>query len=83
MGWDREFRGFLGRKGVKCLVRRRGPMVLTANVSSIWECSSWAGDFSGWRMPGREKARWRWWDEGGKRDSAFEAALEMESSSVY
>lgn len=29
-----------------------------------------------------EKARRRWWFEGGKRDSAFEAAEAIESSSV-
>ena len=38
---------FLGRKGVKCLVRRRGPMVLTAKVLVSWEWESWVGDFSG------------------------------------
>lgn len=27
---------FLGRKGVKCLVRRRGPMVFVAKVSVSW-----------------------------------------------
>jgi hypothetical protein len=33
-------------------------------------------------MPGREKARWRWCFEGGKRDSALFAASSIESSSM-
>ena len=42
---------------------------------------SWEGDFSGWRIPGRVTARRRWWFGGGKRDLAWEAAVEMEPSS--
>lgn len=46
-GEEERSRRFGGRKGEKCLVRRRGPMVLTAKVCWIWDWSNWAGDFSG------------------------------------
>ena len=45
---------------------------------------SWEGDFSGWRMPGRMKARWRWedeWEVEEKRVRHCEAALAIEVSS--
>jgi len=73
---------FRGRKGEKCFIIRRGPMVFTRKVCRIFASSSWEGDFSGWRMPGRMKARWRWDEGGGKRWWQRRAAAAIVDSSV-
>ena len=45
-----------GRRGEKCLSRRRGPIVLIWNVERASSREIAEGDFSGWRMPGMQKA---------------------------
>ena len=70
-----------GRKVVKCLASKRGPIVLTAKVSVNWECLSWESDFSGYKMPGMQNARRRWFDELNM-DFASSAARTMVFSSV-
>ena len=72
---------FRARKGVKCLVRRRGPRVLVRNVERASVAEIWEGDLSGWRIPGRRKARRRWCVVGGKRLLQCEEAVEMVDSS--
>lgn len=57
-------------------------MRLIAKVLWRDEEFSWEGAFSGWRMPGRVRARRRWWVGGGKRFLAWAAAAEMDSSSL-
>ena len=68
-----------GRKGEKCFVRRREPRVLILKVSRAWAWEICEGDFSGCRMPGMQKARWRW--VLLKRVAQWEAAAEMVLSS--
>lgn len=74
MGWEVVVGGtgvvFLGRKELKCFIRRRGPMVLVRKVERHAWASFWEGDFSACRMPGMAKARRGWDFEGGKRDLA-------------
>ena len=71
----------VGRKGVKCFMRRSGPIVLMAKVRVSCSCSSCEGDFSGYRIPGMAKARWRWL-ELVNMDFASSAARWMLVSSV-
>lgn len=72
---------FPGKNGEKCLNTSRGPMVLTANVWVRWACSSCEGDFSGYRIPGMQKARRRWLAGDGKSDLACVAEEAIVASS--
>jgi hypothetical protein len=73
---------FCGRNGEKCLISRRGPMVLVRKVDSASAAEICRGDFSGCRIPGSQKQRRRWENWGGKREAAWDAAEEMVASSV-
>ena len=66
---------------MKCLARSKGPRLLILKVSRALTGSICEGDFSGWRMPGMQKARRRWFLEAGKREEQWEAAVEMVDSS--
>lgn len=72
-----------GRKGTKCFIKRTGPRVFTLSVSRRLGSVIWEMDFSGGvrRMPGRVRARWRWWVVGGNSSLAFSAADWMADSS--
>ena len=49
----------VGRNFSKCFIMSRGPRVLVRYVRRALSASTWAGDFSGNRMPGMQKPRWR------------------------
>lgn len=40
------------------------------------------GDFSGYKIPGMAKARWRWWEDFGNAEEQWEDADSMEDSST-
>jgi hypothetical protein len=73
---------FLGRKGEKCLSISIGPRVFVRKVRRASSAFIWAGDFSGYRMPGTMKARWRWCEVGAKACLHASAASAMVDSSV-
>lgn len=70
----------LGRRGEKCLSRRRGPSVLIWKVESASSYEIAAGDFSGCRMPGMQKASRK--GVVGKRVLQCAAAAEIVDSSA-
>lgn len=71
-----------GRNGRKCFAMSIGPMVLTAKACVNWVCSSWRGDFSGYKMPGMMNARRRCEVEEGKRALHLVDAEEIVDSSI-
>lgn len=72
---------FFARKGVKCLAMSMGPSVLVWKVRRALAASIWAGDFSGYRIPGTMKASWSWWELGGNFCLQEAEAEAMEDSS--
>lgn len=54
--------------------------MLVLKVARAWAWEMAEGDFSGWRMPGMQKARRR--GVSGNRDLQWEAAAAIVSSSV-
>lgn len=70
----------VGRKGVRCFIRRRGPRALTWKLWRALEADIWEGDFSTCRMPGRVSARRR--EVLGKVSRRWDAMEDRDDSSV-
>lgn len=69
-----------GSKEVKCFDSKRGPRVLICKLDRASAALIWAGDFSGCKMPGMQKASRRYVSE--KRALQCEAAALMLASST-
>lgn len=74
---------FRGRRPEKCLDNIRGPRALILKVERALLYSICSRLFSGWRMPGMQKARRRWCVDVGKSWLQWDDARAIVSSSVY